>query len=125
MSLSSSHPATSAAVPAPDHPPDNVPNFAAAFDQSSTRCVPSPPSADGPCGMPVIRMSCATSTARDTSEPSDCTTATLQHTLESERTSHRPLFAPQLRRIRRPRPSTITTFQQPRHYVRLASSDQH
>ncbi|KAH7976586.1 hypothetical protein HPB52_016844 [Rhipicephalus sanguineus] len=84
MSLSRSRPATSAAVPAPDHPPDEVPNVAAAFDQSATRCVPSPPSADGPAGMPAIRPSAPTSTAHDTSEPSDSTTATLQHALKSD-----------------------------------------
>ncbi|KAH7942722.1 hypothetical protein HPB52_000385 [Rhipicephalus sanguineus] len=84
MSLSRSRPATSAAVPAPDHPPDEVPNVAAAFDQSATRCIPPPPSADGPSGMPAIRTSSPTSTARDTSEPSDSTTATLQHSLESD-----------------------------------------
>ncbi|XP_037505321.1 uncharacterized protein LOC119381617 [Rhipicephalus sanguineus] len=84
MSLSSSRPATSAAVPAPDHPPDEVPNVAAALDQSATRCVPSPPSADGPSGMPAICPSAPTSTARDTSEPSDSTTATLQHALKSD-----------------------------------------
>ncbi|KAH7939431.1 hypothetical protein HPB52_012586 [Rhipicephalus sanguineus] len=84
MSLSRSRPATSAAVPAPDHPPDEVPNVAAAFDQSATRCIPPPPSADSPSGMPAIRTSSPTSTARDTSEPSDSTTATLQHSLESD-----------------------------------------
>ncbi|KAH7951419.1 hypothetical protein HPB52_008923 [Rhipicephalus sanguineus] len=36
MSLSSSRPATSAAVPAPGHPPDEVPNVAADLDQSAT-----------------------------------------------------------------------------------------
>ncbi|KAH7947538.1 hypothetical protein HPB52_012934 [Rhipicephalus sanguineus] len=84
MSLSRSRPATSAAVPASDHPPDEVPNVAAAFDQSATRCIPSPPSADGPSGMPAIRTSSPTSTARDTSEPSDSTTAALQHASESD-----------------------------------------
>ncbi|KAH7944195.1 hypothetical protein HPB52_016991 [Rhipicephalus sanguineus] len=69
MSLSSSRPATSAAVPGPDHPPDEAPNVAAAFDQSATRCIPSPPSADGPSGMAAIRMSSPTSTARDTVQP--------------------------------------------------------
>ncbi|KAH7935676.1 hypothetical protein HPB52_011894 [Rhipicephalus sanguineus] len=77
-------PSTSAAVPAPDHPPDEVPNVAAALDQSATRCVPSPPSADGPSGMPAIRPSAPTSTARDTSEASDSTTATLEHALKSD-----------------------------------------
>ncbi|KAH7981803.1 hypothetical protein HPB52_001113 [Rhipicephalus sanguineus] len=81
MSLSRSRPATSAAVPAPDHPPDEVQNVAAAFNQSATRCIPSPPSADGPPGMPANRTSSPTSTARDTAEPSDSTTATLQPAL--------------------------------------------
>ncbi|KAH7950840.1 hypothetical protein HPB52_002295 [Rhipicephalus sanguineus] len=84
MSLSRSRPATSAAVPAPDQPPNEVPNDAATFNRSTTRCVPSPPSADGPSGMPAIRTSSPTSTARDTSEPSDSTTVTLQHALESD-----------------------------------------
>ncbi|KAH7956546.1 hypothetical protein HPB52_010472 [Rhipicephalus sanguineus] len=84
MSLSRSRRATSAAVAAPDHPPDEIPNVAAAFDQSATRCIPSPPTADGPSGMPAIRTSSPTSTARDTSEPSDSTTAALQQALESD-----------------------------------------
>ncbi|KAH7983463.1 hypothetical protein HPB52_012221 [Rhipicephalus sanguineus] len=83
-----------AAVPTPDEAPDDVQvptpevpvpdDVAAAIDQSATRYVSSPPSADGPSGMPAIRTSAPTSTARDTSEPSDSTTATLQHALESD-----------------------------------------
>ncbi|KAH7932018.1 hypothetical protein HPB52_025000 [Rhipicephalus sanguineus] len=93
-SLFTSRPATSAAVPTPDEAPDYVQvptpevavpdDVAAAIDQSATRCVSSPPSADGPSGMPAIRTSAPTSTARDTSEPSDSTTATLQHAPKSD-----------------------------------------
>ncbi|KAH7955511.1 hypothetical protein HPB52_001069 [Rhipicephalus sanguineus] len=73
-SLSTSRPATSAAVPAPDDQPDD----------SATRCVSSTPSADGPSGMPAIRPSSLSSPAHDTSLTSVSTLATLPPELEAD-----------------------------------------
>ncbi|KAH7968289.1 hypothetical protein HPB52_007607 [Rhipicephalus sanguineus] len=93
-SLSTSRPTTSAAVPAPDDPPDDVQvptpevpapdDVAAAIDQSAPRCVSSMPSADGPSGMPAIRPSSLSSPALDTSLTSASTLATLPHDLEAD-----------------------------------------
>ncbi|KAH7971923.1 hypothetical protein HPB52_003863 [Rhipicephalus sanguineus] len=75
--LSTSRPATSAVVPAPD-------DVAAAIDQSTTRCGSSTPSADGPQGMPAIRPSSLPSPAPNTSLTSASTPATLQYELVSD-----------------------------------------
>ncbi|KAH7969938.1 hypothetical protein HPB52_022785 [Rhipicephalus sanguineus] len=94
ISLSTSRTATSAAVPAPDDPPDDVQDptpedpapddVAAAIDQSATRCIPSTPSTDGPSGMPAIRPSSPSSPAHDTCLTSASTLATLPHDLEAD-----------------------------------------
>ncbi|KAH7935648.1 hypothetical protein HPB52_011161 [Rhipicephalus sanguineus] len=108
-SLSTSRPATSAAVPAPDDPPDDVqvpttevsaPDVvAAAIDQSATRCVASTPSADGPSGMPAIRPSALSSPAHDTSLTSDSTLATLPHDLEADTDNLSPAVRPALAEV--------------------------
>ncbi|KAH7983219.1 hypothetical protein HPB52_010237 [Rhipicephalus sanguineus] len=132
-SLSTSRPATSAVVRAPDNPPDDVQDptpeisapddVAAATDQSATSRVSSTPSADGPSGMPAIRPSSLSSPALDTSLTSASTLATCPTTWKLTRTTSRPLFAPRSRRFRRRRYPT-TTFHRPLSSVPLASSDQ-
>ncbi|KAH7976906.1 hypothetical protein HPB52_021483 [Rhipicephalus sanguineus] len=92
-SLSTSRPATSAVIPAPDDPPDDVQDptpevpapddVAAAIDRSATSRVSSTPSADDPSGMPAIRPSSLSSPALDTSLTSASTLAALPHALES------------------------------------------
>ncbi|KAH7940261.1 hypothetical protein HPB52_022581 [Rhipicephalus sanguineus] len=111
-SLSTSRPATSAAVPAPDDPPDDVqvpmpevaaPNdVAAAIDQSATRCVSSTPSADGPSGMPAIRPSSLSSPALDTSLTSASMLATLPHDLEADADNLSPAVRPSLAEVSPP-----------------------
>ncbi|KAH7943866.1 hypothetical protein HPB52_012024 [Rhipicephalus sanguineus] len=113
MSLSTSRPATSAAVPVTDDPPDDVqvptpevsaPDVAAAaIDQSATRCVASTPSADGPSGMPVIRPS-SLSSAHDTSLTSASTLATLLPDLEADTDNLSPAVSPSLAEVS---PSTV------------------
>ncbi|KAH7986071.1 hypothetical protein HPB52_025226 [Rhipicephalus sanguineus] len=119
-SLSTSRPATSAAVPAPDDQPDDVQvptpevpapevpapdDVPAAIDQSATRCVSSTPSADGPSGMPAIRPSSLSSPAHDTSLTSASTLATLPHDLEADTDNLSPAVRPSLAEVS---PSTIS-----------------
>ncbi|KAH7943865.1 hypothetical protein HPB52_012023 [Rhipicephalus sanguineus] len=94
-SLSTSRPATSAAVPAPDDQPDD----------SATRCVSSTPSADGPSGMPAIRPSSLSSPAHNTSLTSASTLATLLHDLEADTDNLSPAVRPSLVEVS---PSTIS-----------------
>ncbi|KAH7968499.1 hypothetical protein HPB52_009042 [Rhipicephalus sanguineus] len=77
-----SRPATSASIPAPDHPPDEVQDVPAAIGHSTERSVFSTASAHGPSDLPAICTSSPTSTAHDTSDTSDSTTATSPHVLE-------------------------------------------
>ncbi|KAH7943706.1 hypothetical protein HPB52_010033 [Rhipicephalus sanguineus] len=103
-SLSTSRPATSAVVPAPDYPPDDVQdptpevpapdNVAAVIDQSATSRVSSKPSADGLSGMPAIRPSSLSSLALDTSQISASTLATLPHDLEADTDNLAPAVRP-------------------------------
>ncbi|KAH7939151.1 hypothetical protein HPB52_007582 [Rhipicephalus sanguineus] len=73
-----SRPATSALIPAPEHPPDVVQEVPATIGQSTERSVFSTASAHGPSGA-----SSPTSAAHDTSETSGSTTATSLRALES------------------------------------------
>ncbi|KAH7947436.1 hypothetical protein HPB52_011897 [Rhipicephalus sanguineus] len=105
-SLSTSRPASSAVVPAPHDPPDDVQNptpeisapddVAAATDQSATSRVSSTPSADGPSGMSAIRPSSLSSTAIATSLTSASTLATLPHDLEVDTDDVSPAVRPSL-----------------------------
>ncbi|KAH7938958.1 hypothetical protein HPB52_002955 [Rhipicephalus sanguineus] len=111
-SLSTSRPATSAVVPAPDDPPDDVQDatpevpapddVAAAIDQSATSRVSSTPSADDPSGMPAIRPSSLSSPALDTSLTSASTLAALPHDLEADTDNLSPAVRPSLA------PSTVS-----------------
>ncbi|KAH7985499.1 hypothetical protein HPB52_025601 [Rhipicephalus sanguineus] len=74
--------ATSASIPAPDHPPDEVQEVPAAIDHSTESSVFSTASAHGPSDLPAICTSSPTSTAHDTSDTSGSTTATSPHALE-------------------------------------------
>ncbi|KAH7983029.1 hypothetical protein HPB52_008825 [Rhipicephalus sanguineus] len=108
-SLCTSRPATSALVPAPDDPPDDVQDptpddVAAAIDQSATRCVSSTTSADGPSGMPAIRPSSLASPARDTSLTTASTLAALPHDLEADTDNLSPTVRPSLAEVS---PSTV------------------
>ncbi|KAH7957524.1 hypothetical protein HPB52_019769 [Rhipicephalus sanguineus] len=114
-SLSTSRPATSAVVPAPDDPRDDVQNptpevpppddVAAAIDQSATRCISSTPSADGPSGMAAIRPSSLASPAHDTSLTTASTLATLPHDLEADTDNLSPAVRPSLAEVS---PSTVS-----------------
>ncbi|KAH7957511.1 hypothetical protein HPB52_019629 [Rhipicephalus sanguineus] len=109
-SLSTSRPATSAVVPAPDDQPDDVQvpapdDVPAAIDQSATRCVSSTPSADGPSGMPAICPSSLSSPAHDTSLTSASTLATLPHDMEADTDNLSPAVRPSLAEVS---PSTIS-----------------
>ncbi|KAH7968957.1 hypothetical protein HPB52_013201 [Rhipicephalus sanguineus] len=75
-----SRPATSASIPAPDHPPDEVQEVPAAIGHSTERSVFSTASAHGPSDS--ICTSSPTSTVHDTSDTSGSTTATSPHALE-------------------------------------------
>ncbi|KAH7962157.1 hypothetical protein HPB52_014659 [Rhipicephalus sanguineus] len=75
-----SRPATSASIPAPDHPPDEVQEVPAAIGHSTERSVFSTASAHGPSDS--ICTSSPTSTVHDTSDKSGSTTATSPHALE-------------------------------------------
>ncbi|KAH7947645.1 hypothetical protein HPB52_014855 [Rhipicephalus sanguineus] len=111
-SLSTSRPATSAVVPAPDDPPDDVQDptpeisapddVAAATDQTATSRVSSTPLADGPSGMPAIRPSSLSSPAHDMSLTSASTLATLPHDLEADMDNISPAVRPSLA------PSTVS-----------------
>ncbi|KAH7968438.1 hypothetical protein HPB52_008417 [Rhipicephalus sanguineus] len=113
-SLSTSRPATSAAVRAPDDPPDDVQDptpevpvpddVAAAIDQSATRCISSTPSADGSSGMPAIRPSSLSSPPHDTFLTSASTLATLPHDLQADTDNLSPAVRPSLAEVS---PSTI------------------
>ncbi|KAH7936201.1 hypothetical protein HPB52_019973 [Rhipicephalus sanguineus] len=113
-SLSTSRPATSAVVPAPDDPPDDVQDptpevpapddVAAAIDQSATSRVSSTPSADDPSGMPAIRPSSLSSPALDTSLTSASTLAALPHDLEADTDNLSPAVRPSLAEVS---PSTV------------------
>ncbi|KAH7952007.1 hypothetical protein HPB52_016782 [Rhipicephalus sanguineus] len=72
--------ATSASIPAPDHPPDEVQEVPAAIGHSTERSVFSTASAHGPSDS--ICTSSPTSTVHDTSDTSSSTTATSPHALE-------------------------------------------
>ncbi|KAH7984165.1 hypothetical protein HPB52_017628 [Rhipicephalus sanguineus] len=108
-SLSTSRPATSAVVPAPDDQPDDVQvptpevpapdDVLAAIDQSATRCVSSTTSADGPSGMPAIRPSPLSSPAHDTSLTSASTLATLPPELEADTDNLSPTVRPSLAEV--------------------------
>ncbi|KAH7936284.1 hypothetical protein HPB52_021325 [Rhipicephalus sanguineus] len=74
--------ATSASIPAPDHPPDDVQEVPAATGHSTESSVFSTASAHGPSDVPAICTSSPTSTAHDTSDTSGSTTATSPHALE-------------------------------------------
>ncbi|KAH7971836.1 hypothetical protein HPB52_003459 [Rhipicephalus sanguineus] len=78
-----SRPATSASIPAPDHPPDDVQEVPAAIGHSTERSVFSTASAHGPSELPAICTSSPTSMAHDTSATSGSMTATSPHALES------------------------------------------
>ncbi|KAH7944498.1 hypothetical protein HPB52_020384 [Rhipicephalus sanguineus] len=78
----SSRQATSASIPAPDHPPDEVQEVPAAIGHSTERSVFSTASAHGPSDLPASCTSSPTSTAHDTSDTSGSTTATSPHALE-------------------------------------------
>ncbi|KAH7943742.1 hypothetical protein HPB52_011253 [Rhipicephalus sanguineus] len=113
-SLSTSRPATSAVVPAPDDQPDDVQvptpevpapdDVLAAIDQSAKRCVSSTTSADGPSGMPAIRPSSLFSPAHDTSLTSASTLATLAPELEADTDNLSPAVRPSLAEVS---PSTV------------------
>ncbi|KAH7982865.1 hypothetical protein HPB52_007719 [Rhipicephalus sanguineus] len=75
-----SRPATSASIPAPDHPPDEVQEVPAAIGHSTERSVFSTASAYSPSDS--ICTSSPTSTVHDTSGTSGSTTATSPHALE-------------------------------------------
>ncbi|KAH7976723.1 hypothetical protein HPB52_018653 [Rhipicephalus sanguineus] len=75
--------ATSASIPAPDHPPDEVQEVPAAIGHSTESSVFSTASAHGPSDVPVICTSSPTSMAHDTSATAGSTTATSPHALES------------------------------------------
>ncbi|KAH7943152.1 hypothetical protein HPB52_005879 [Rhipicephalus sanguineus] len=77
-----SRPATSASIPAPDHPPDEVQEVPAAIGHSNERSVFSTASAHGPSDVPAICTSSPTSTAHDTSDTSGFTMATSPHALK-------------------------------------------
>ncbi|KAH7972692.1 hypothetical protein HPB52_015556 [Rhipicephalus sanguineus] len=78
----SSRQATSASIPAPDHPPDKIQEVPGAIGHSTERSVFSTASAHGPSDLPASCTSSPTSTAHDTSDTSGCTTATSPHALE-------------------------------------------
>ncbi|KAH7963487.1 hypothetical protein HPB52_021254 [Rhipicephalus sanguineus] len=78
-----SRPATSASIPAPDHPPDEVQEVPAAIGHSTESSVFSTASAHGPSDVPASCTSSPTSMAHDTSATSGSTTATSPHALES------------------------------------------
>ncbi|KAH7947213.1 hypothetical protein HPB52_008282 [Rhipicephalus sanguineus] len=113
-SLSTSRPATSAVVPAPDDQPDDVQvptpevpapdDVPAAIDQSATRCVSTTTSADCPSGMPAIRPSSLSSPAHDTSLTSASTLATLPPELEADTDNLSPTVRPSLAEVS---PSTV------------------
>ncbi|KAH7962460.1 hypothetical protein HPB52_016215 [Rhipicephalus sanguineus] len=75
--------ATSALIPAPDHPPDEVQEVLAAIGHSTESSVFSTASAHGPSDVPAICTSSLTSMAHNTSATSGSTTATSPHALES------------------------------------------
>ncbi|KAH7967891.1 hypothetical protein HPB52_003798 [Rhipicephalus sanguineus] len=75
--------ATSASIPAPDHPPDEVQEVTAAIGHSTESSVFSTASAHGPLDVPAICTSSPTSMAHNTSATSGSTTATSPHVLES------------------------------------------
>ncbi|KAH7942710.1 hypothetical protein HPB52_000201 [Rhipicephalus sanguineus] len=75
--------ATSASIPAPEHPPDEVQEVPAASGHSTESFVFSTASAHGPSDVPAICTSSPTSMAHDTSAASGSTTATSPHALES------------------------------------------
>ncbi|KAH7955849.1 hypothetical protein HPB52_004315 [Rhipicephalus sanguineus] len=74
--------ATSASIPAPDHPPDEVQEVPAAIGHSTESSVFSTASAHGPSDVPAICTPSPTSMAHDTSATSGSTTATSPHALE-------------------------------------------
>ncbi|KAH7935156.1 hypothetical protein HPB52_004566 [Rhipicephalus sanguineus] len=75
--------ATSASIPAPNHPPDEVQEVPAATGHSTESSVFSTAWAHGPSDVPAICTSSPTSMAHDTSATSGSTTATSPHALES------------------------------------------
>ncbi|KAH7969969.1 hypothetical protein HPB52_023102 [Rhipicephalus sanguineus] len=75
--------ATSASIPAPDYPPDEVQEVPAAIGYSTESSVFSTASAHGPSHVPAICTSSPTSMAHDTSATSGSTKATSPHALES------------------------------------------
>ncbi|KAH7952390.1 hypothetical protein HPB52_022190 [Rhipicephalus sanguineus] len=83
MTPSTSRQATSASIPAPDHPPDEVQEVPAAIGHSTESSVFSTASAHGPSDVPASCTSSPTSMAHDTSATSGSTTATSPHALES------------------------------------------
>lgn len=93
-------------------------------DLSTERFVSSQPSTRSTSRVPAFITPSLTSMARDTAGTSDSMTTTSSHTLELPRTLSHSLLALPLRRLRHPHPSTSIMFQQHRHYVRFASSDQ-
>ncbi|KAH7976190.1 hypothetical protein HPB52_009530 [Rhipicephalus sanguineus] len=113
-SLSTSRPATSAVVPAPDDLPDDVQDptpevpapddVAAAIDQSAKSRVSSTPPADGPSGMPAIRPSSLSSPVHDASLTSASTLATLPHDLAADTDNLSPAVRPSLAEVS---PSTV------------------
>ncbi|KAH7939526.1 hypothetical protein HPB52_013519 [Rhipicephalus sanguineus] len=87
--------ATSASIPAPDHPPDEVQEVPAAIGHSTESSVFSTASARGPSDVPAICTSSPISMAHDSSATSGSTTATSPHALES--TIDRDIVKPAIR----------------------------
>ncbi|XP_049275458.1 proteoglycan 4-like [Rhipicephalus sanguineus] len=77
-----SRPATSASIPAPDHPRDEVQEAPAAIGQSTEKSVFSTASAHGPSDVLAICTSSPTPMAHDTYDTSGSTMATSPHALE-------------------------------------------
>ncbi|KAH7939238.1 hypothetical protein HPB52_009341 [Rhipicephalus sanguineus] len=75
--------ATSASIPAPDHPPHEAQEVPAAIGHSTESSVFSTAAAHGPSDVPANCTSSPTSMAHDTSATSGSTTATSLHALES------------------------------------------
>ncbi|KAH7972025.1 hypothetical protein HPB52_005410 [Rhipicephalus sanguineus] len=104
MTPLTSRQATSASIPAPDHPPDEVEEVPAAIGHSTERSVFSTASADGPSGMPAIRPSSLSSPAHDMFLTSASTLATLPHDLQADTDNLSPAVRPSLAEVS---PSTI------------------
>nr|XP_037275986.1 mucin-2-like [Rhipicephalus microplus] len=79
---STSDPVAGTSNPAPDHDQE-VEDAPTATDPPSEKCIPSEPAYAATSHLPAICTSSAISTARDTMDPPDFTTATLPHTSES------------------------------------------